>query len=325
MNTKKYFTFIIRLLIGVMFITTAILKLISLDQLELYIYSFHWFSFVFSTVVARSLIAVELLLGVFLLLKIFYHKTWCLTMLTMIGFTLFLVYAAVFRNDSNCHCFGELIEIDPAHSIIKNIITIVLLLFIRKESDYRLPYRKWIVGGVVAASLIVPFIVFPMDMLYNKFVSEDRSINTEVFEQAKTDSTFWANLVIQKENLDDSIIFTTDSVVWNIDSSSYLMCFVASGCPFCKLGLNKIHLIVDQHNIDPLKVKIIIWGGEKSISSFIKETETFEDDYYLISPKAAINIVFGKFPTFIWMKDGKLVQSGDFRSIDEKAMVEFLQ
>ena len=39
----------------------------------------------------------------------------------MIGFTLFLIYTAIYRNDANCHCFGSFIEINPVESIIKNI------------------------------------------------------------------------------------------------------------------------------------------------------------------------------------------------------------
>lgn len=325
MTVKKILLFFIRFLIGGMFITTAVLKLISLDEFELYIYSFNICSFILSTVLARLLIAFEFLLGVFLLLKIYYKKTWWLTLFTMIGFTLFLVYVALFRNDSNCHCFGNLVELNPIHSIFKNVITIVLLLFIQKENDHLLPKRKWIIGIVFAVSLIVPFVVFPMDTLYQKFVSEDRSINTMALEQAKTDSIFCARIMIHEDKSTDSITFSIDSSLFHIDSGSFLMCYVSSSCHFCKLGLKKIHLITQQNNIHPSKIKVMVFGDSQSIIDFIKETESFKNDFYWISPMVAIDITFGIFPTFVWMQHGAIIQSGDFRSINEKELVNFLQ
>ena len=133
---------ILRVLIGAMFVTTAVLKLLSLDEFELYIYSFGIFSYVAVTVLARLLIAFELLMGLFLLLKQCYKQVWWLMFLSLIGFTSFLIYAALFRNDANCHCFGDFIELNPLHSLVKNGITMALLLCIRKESDYRFRFRK---------------------------------------------------------------------------------------------------------------------------------------------------------------------------------------
>ena len=126
---------ILRLLIGVVFIASAVLKLFSIDQFEIYIYTFDIFNFFITSLLSRLLITFEFLLGVFLICKFFYQKTWWLTMLTMIGFTLFLIYTALFRNDANCHCFGSFIEVDPVGSIFKNIAIIVLLLFVKKQRN----------------------------------------------------------------------------------------------------------------------------------------------------------------------------------------------
>ena len=110
-----------RLFLGALFVVTAVLKLLSIDNFEIYIYSFGLFSYTWTTFFSRLLIFIELLIGISLILKICFKKIWWLTMLMMAGFTLFLVYAAIFRNDSNCHCFGDLIELNPTQSIFKNI------------------------------------------------------------------------------------------------------------------------------------------------------------------------------------------------------------
>ena len=60
---QKVIKFILRILIGGFFITTAILKLLSLDSFEIYIYSFNIFSFNLCAIIARLVIAAELLVG----------------------------------------------------------------------------------------------------------------------------------------------------------------------------------------------------------------------------------------------------------------------
>ncbi|MBQ2187914.1 MAG: DoxX family membrane protein, partial [Bacteroidales bacterium] len=73
----------IRLLLGVFFIGTAVLKLLSIDNFELYIYSFGIFSYTWTTFLSRSLIFIELIIGISLIFKICFKKTWWLTLLMM--------------------------------------------------------------------------------------------------------------------------------------------------------------------------------------------------------------------------------------------------
>ena len=53
-------------LVGGVFIIAAILKLISIDEFEIYIYSFNIFSFLLTTFVSRIIIIGEFILGLFL-------------------------------------------------------------------------------------------------------------------------------------------------------------------------------------------------------------------------------------------------------------------
>ena len=62
--------------VGSVFIIAAILKLISIDEFEIYIYSFDIFSFLLTTFVSRFIIIGEFVLGLFLILKINYKITW---------------------------------------------------------------------------------------------------------------------------------------------------------------------------------------------------------------------------------------------------------
>ena len=295
--------FILRILIGAFFITTAILKLLSLDSFEIYIYSFNIFSFNLCAIIARLVIAAELLVGAFLIAKILYKPTWWLTLLMLVGFTFLLVYVAIFRQDSNCHCMGDLVELNPAYSIIKNLITIVLLFFIRKEEDYQFKGKK-VVGIVLAVlALGVPFILFPTDATYNLFKKSDSNVNEKSFEQ-----------------------FMQDSVAQslNIQEGSYVLGYLASGCKYCKLSAKKINTMVENNQLDTNKVVFIIWGGDESIQKFKEETDATHFRYAKISPVEAIQLVSGQFPTYVLVKDGKPVEAMDIRGLNDNKIRSFL-
>ena len=300
LNSLNIIKLIIRLLLGVFFISTAVLKLLSIDSFEVYIYSFGIVNYITVTFLSRLLIFIELLIGISLIFKIYFRQVWWLTMLIIASFTLFLIYAAIFRNDSNCHCFGSLIELDPSQSIIKNIITIVLLLFIRKEQshDYKPLMRKWLIGISIAVSIIIPFVLVPMDVIYNKIHSEKENINTVAFYESLSDSTYR-----------------------ELQQGRYLINYALAGCKFCRLGAEKLVLMVEKHNIPHEKIKFVVGGNDDAISKFIEKTNTSDYEHYKIPAPELMSITFGKFPLYVFLEDGKVVKAGDFRMIDDKVIM----
>ena len=295
---------IVRLLIGAMFVATAVLKLLSLDEFELYIYSFGIFNYITVTVLARLLVALELLMGLFLLLKQFYKQVWLLIMLTLTGFTVFLFYVALFRNDANCHCFGEFIELNPLHSILKNVITMALMLLIMKETDYTFKFRKWLIVSCFALAVILPFVVFPMDALYNKVVSPSSTINLKAFEELQKDTAL--------VNLD-------------IEHGNHIVAFFLSGCKFCKLGIKKVNTIAEKHQLDGNHIKIFISGSDEGIEKFKQEFALPDYQFFKISPIDALKATDGSFPTFLYVQDGKVLKSINLRGISEEEFVDFLK
>ena len=295
--------FILRILIGAFFITTAILKLLSLDSFEIYIYSFNLFSFDLCGIIARLVIAGEMLLGTLLISKILYKQAWWLTMLMLMGFTLFLIYVAIFRHDTNCHCMGDVVQLNPAWSIVKNIITMALLLLIRNEKDYH--FRGKVAVGVtlLIASLGVPFILFPTDAAYNLVLKSDNAVDEKRFDQF----------------LQDSLAQTL-----HIDQGNYVLGYLSSGCKYCKLSGQKINTMVENNQLDTNKIIILIWGSDKSIEKFKKETGATHFRYAKIDPVEAIQIVNGQFPTYVFVKNGKIVDAADLRGLNDKQLKEFL-
>ena len=113
---------ILKILLGLVFILSGVLKLIDVDKFELYVYSFNFLSLSLSYIAARLLIAFEFLLGVALVVNIFNKYVMRTTLITLVGFTLFLLYLILIGRTDNCHCFGEYVQFNPIESIVKNVI-----------------------------------------------------------------------------------------------------------------------------------------------------------------------------------------------------------
>ena len=300
----KNLKIIIRLLIGVVFITSAVLKLLSVDHFELYIYSFGIFNFFITTLLSRLLITFEFLLGIFIIFKLLYQKTWWLSMLTMIGFTLFLVYVALYRNDSNCHCFGNFVELDPTGSIFKNIAIILMLLFVKNQKEWKFRFKKWLIGIFIGIGIIGSFVIVPPDALYNKIYMPKSKVNKVELQKILQDSTL---IEVSKQEGD------------------HIVAFFVSGCKFCKMSMQKMDQIFKRNNIPTDKLKIIILGDQAKTSSFSIETKTEQYKYYSYNnPMLFFNAVYGSFPTIIYMRGTEIQKVINYRGVDENEMVTFL-
>ena len=296
---------ILRWLMGIVFIVSAILKLISVDHFDLYIYSFGIFNFTWVSFLSRVLISFELLLGLLLITRLFYRKVWYLTLLTMIGFTLFLIYTAIFRNDSNCHCFGTLVEFNPVESIIKNLILIALLFVIYKQKELTIKRKGLITGIVSIVTFAAIFIISPPDSLFNALYHPKEQINNEALE-----------LVLQ-----DSLLVE----ISNFKENQIVAIFIP-GCEFCQLSMQRLASIFERHQLDPNLLKIIIVGNSKGVEFFQKETQI--DSYPILhypDPILMIKAINGKFPTMLFMEGKSVYKTVNYRGIDEKLILEHLQ
>jgi uncharacterized membrane protein YphA (DoxX/SURF4 family) len=293
---------IIRIGIGVFFIVSAILKLLGLEHFELYIYSFKLFNLTLSGLVARAIIASEILVGLLLIIKVRYKEAWWFTLLMLIGFSLLLVYVILFRNDSNCHCMGELFEIKPSISLIKNLVTIVLLFFIRNEEDYH--FRGRIVALVVAflAALVPPFFLFPIDNVYNAFSKP------EIYDEASLHAL-----------MQDSVMLDV-----KIDEGNYIVGIVSSGCDFCRTSCLKMSEIAANNELDSTRIVYWIWGDSTSNKKFPSETQTEAFKFVEVNPLSAVRIT-NSFPLYLFFKDGEVVKTANLRQLTEKDVKNHLQ
>ena len=302
---KKYFKIIVRIGIGLFFIISAILKLLSLDNFELYIYSFNLMNLTWCGLAARAIIACELLVGILLIIKMKYKFAWWITLLMLVGFSLLLVYVILFRNDSNCHCMGDLVEIKPSISLIKNLAGIVLLLFVRNEEDYQFRFKTLALVLAFVASFVPPFVLFPMDDLYDIFSkSSNQDFDETAFNALMADSTM------------QEIRF---------DNGNYIVGIVSSGCQYCRTSSLKMSEIAKHNQLDTNRILYFIWGDSISIRQYKTETKSESFRFITISPIQAIRVVNGHFPTYLFISDDDVKRTADLRHLTEKNISEHLK
>lgn len=346
---------IVRMLLGLLFIASAIMKLLSIDTFQTYVLSFDIIGFTLTEIAARLLIAAELVVGALLLLKIHYRLGWWAAALMTAGFTLFLGYVLLFRQDSNCHCFGDIIEVQPLHSVFKNVGILLLLAFSYRVGDkhlaffkkevgteeeprqkltfgltdapFRRPYLRWsrIVIGVGA--FVAAFVLFPPNAIYSKLFSKDNLVSTPVFDKAYADSSFYLRLNdIRYDAQNDTVTFTVDTTRLDIDQGNYLVAVVSAGCKYCKQSFELLNEIVGHHKVPTDRVKVLIWSGDyEQCARFMRITKCYQFEYHRIHPLLAIDMVYGSFPTFIKISNGKIVGSFNYRGISEGQVVDFLK
>ena len=151
MNSKITFEKIIvnisRLLVGFLFIFSGLIKLNDplgfSFKLEEYFGSTVFnieFLLPYTLLIAIFIVILEVLLGVFLLIG-FKKKFTLYSLLTIIIFFTFLTwYSAYFDVVKDCGCFGDAIKLTPWESFTKDVILLILILFLLKGIKHIKPF-----------------------------------------------------------------------------------------------------------------------------------------------------------------------------------------
>ena len=106
---------------------------------------------------------------------------------------------------------------------------------------------------------------------------------------------------------------------------NYIVGVISSGCGFCKTSCLKMSEIVSNNQLDTNKILYFVWGDSASVQPFQEETKTESFRYVRVSPIAAIRVVNGQFPTYLFIRNGEVEATADLRHLTEKAVREHLQ
>ena len=213
----------------------------------------------------------------------------------------------------NCGCFGQLIPMTPLEAFIKNIVTIVLLLFVYKNTadDNKSKNRFSVLLMIWLFCTLLMFVVFPFcpcakataPVASNTSVEIDESDDEAVSDTGKDvlgalppdsgktviDTTKKDTSAVEqgpakvKSRFSDYAIFNNKKV--NIDNGKKIVCFFAAGCDHCQ-------------NTAKTLVRLSKSPGFPKVYIFFMDEETFKIPEFFQYAQAELPYRVLDIPTF---------------------------
>ena len=293
----------LKVLLGLVFIVSAVLKILDMDKFEIYIYSYHFFSLNFSFLVARLAIILELVLGIGLVSHTLHKLYWWGSMAMLGGYTLLLIYALTLGRTDSCHCFGDFLQLDPKQSLIKNGVFMLLFLLIYRMESWKTPFRWLLLCLTVMISAIAVFVISPPDNLTSNSDPE-QNLQTELFY----------------EMLDDAPLEAL-----NLREGKQVVCFFSTGCEVCQMAAHKLSLMQQFYGFPPENVTCLFMGNEEGMAKFCEESESVLYRNVLYPDVTLLlKAVNGNLPTIVFLEDGAVVHEYGFRNMNEAEIKSFM-
>ena len=294
---------VLKVLLGLVFIVSAILKVVDMDKFEIYVYSYHFFSLNVSFIVARLAIILELVLGIGLVSHTLHKMYWWGSMAMLGGYTLLLIYALTLGRTDSCHCFGDFLQLDPKQSLIKNGVLMLLFLLIFKMESWKTSFRWLILILAVMASSIAVFVISPPDNLTTNSDPE-QNLQVELF---------------------DEMLDTVPLDSLHLREGKQVVCFFSTSCEYCQLAARKLSLMQQFYGFPKESITYLFMGNEESIASFYEQSESawYRDMLY---PDVArmLKAINGNFPVIVFLEDGKVVHEYGFRNMNEAEIKAYM-
>src|SRR5690606_10672987 len=158
----KAIALIARIIVGVLFIFSGLIKINdpvgTAIKLEEYFEVFaHDISPIFLSLVPAALFlsiflsAAEIVLGVALLIRWKLKEVLWLLLAMIVFFTFLTFFSAYFNKVTDCGCFGDAIKLTPWESFTKDIVLLVMIVWLLINKRYLQPLVQPKVGAVVTA------------------------------------------------------------------------------------------------------------------------------------------------------------------------------
>lgn len=293
---------VLKVILGLLFIVSAILKIVDMDKFEIYIYSYHFFSLNFSFLVARVAIILELVLGIGLVSQCFHKLMWWGSMIMLAGYTLLLVYAQIIGRTDSCHCFGELLPFNPWQSIFKNIVLMGLFAMIYKVKDFSFKGKWLALVGVLIVSSVTVFAVSPPDNFISTY-NKDKNVNEALFAE---------------------MLSTPPMDAFHLNEGKQVIGIFSTSCEYCQLAAHKISLMQQRYGFPAENMTYVFIGSEEGIETFYEKSESAEYRSVLHdNPISLLSIIEGKFPTIVFLDNGTIVHKYELRDMKEDEIKAF--
>ncbi|NUO83729.1 hypothetical protein HUU05_26940 [candidate division KSB1 bacterium] len=223
---------------------------------------------------ARLVIALELFLGISLLFPYYLKRAILpLTMLTLAAFTLLQCYQLTLGEQTqDCGCFGKLLPMSSAATLVKNIFLLALsfvLFKITKEEKRKLGVPALLAIGSGAAVLLLAPVRGDYENTFAQY--------TQFEGVGRVDLTSGDQLV----------------AVFNAD------------CDHCQETARELGALAEQSDNFPQIYVLMFSTHDSLLAAFAQKTHT-SYPYHLIAENEFFNLIGNSPPRMYWLRDGKI-------------------
>jgi len=283
----------IRILVAALFLVSAFAKIYPDPSM---LYSISKFEFTqlypmgfgreFSAFLSRFLIGIEFALGFLLILPFHLKKIVIPSTILMLAF--FCVHLTIEiltgGNKGNCGCFGSLLPMTPLQALIKNLVSIGLLILLYSKFKNELKSRNSLasVGSLTLACIASLFLMIPIksqldkpksipvieELVENKELSSDtvskEEIRAKVLEKDTSKITQTKDLGPKKKKSGFAKLFP------KIDEGKKVLCFFAPTCEHCMATAKELTELKRANPSFPDIYVIFMDEGPEEIPAFFK-------------------------------------------------------
>ncbi len=303
---KYYFNriigFVLLLSLAAVFLFSGISKLYAFEQLLWNVMDVGISNMFLAGVIARLFIAFELLLGTFLLLHLYLKKfTYPAVIGVLIFFSIYLIFLISTQGDSgNCGCFGEAYSMKPSAGIVKNIILLGITALLWMMYPIK-PYKNsnWIAGVVGLASIIIPFVFYPIGGYSNaKTINQPINLDALYAENPKP------NVELRK--------------------GKHIVSFMSLSCPHCQKAAFLFHVLKKQNPEFP--IYLVIAGSDEYEKDFFEQSKAENVPYMRFRNKDAFaSYAKDGVPAIFFINNSVIEKSANYFQLDPKKIKAWLK
>lgn len=299
---------ILSLAIGTVFLFSAYAKIPTLDQFGWTIVETTFLNWTGAEWVARILIGMEFFLGL-LFVSFFRIRRLAvpLSLITLVVFSFYLVLVLIQHgNSGNCGCFGEVIQMTPLDSLLKNaVLMLAISILYAVKNEWRTRYDRWILLSLAVICLLFPFFMNPPESIY--LYEKPKDLNQPIPLSLLYHSSEYA---APKEEL---------------RKGKHIIAFMSLTCEHCRKAAKRIRIMKEKHNEIPFY--FVLNGDTSNIHVFFEDTKATNIPYTHFNGVGQFIAMAGNkgLPSIKWIQDTTEVRETNYIILDDREILDWLK
>jgi uncharacterized membrane protein YphA (DoxX/SURF4 family) len=295
---KNYLS-IVRILLGALFVASAVLKLFPIEYFEVILVDQVGLPWNEVPIFSRLLITLEFGLGIALMFGFYTRLSLWLSLGLLAAFQVFLIQQiAIGQGDVDCGCFGELLPLDGKSSVLKNVGLMMMagLLLFCGRSARQLAFPM-LAPAVIVLAIPALFLVAPMP---DFDPNADFELDVELLQRVEFDPD-----------------------ISSIEKGNKTVVLMLASCIHCA----QLGTLISQ--LDPTLVenelRLVVIGGQGGVEFFVQETGLAPFEFARSADRELIGAIGGVFPAVLYMENGKVLKKWKGREANISLLTELLR